>query len=634
MHEFASALAKARRGNRRPSQSLGRATRQWCLLLPDQLTAEVGPLSRLEVGSLGVLFIESEEWLRRRPYHRQKLAHVLLHQRAFAIEQAQRGVTVRYVRSPDSYAATLRAILQGDALGQSTSGADPGAALNDAGVAEPIRGPLLMMVPAEREMRAELAELIAGGQVRLTPNETWLTEAADFAHAREPGPTQAGAAEAGPRFRMDRFYRAVRQRTGILMEGDRPVGGRYSFDGENRERWGGEPEAPRPPRFRRTPLRDEVEEEILTRFSRHPGKLDSGAIPVTASEVRRFWRWALQSCLPAFGPYEDAMSRVSRGLFHTRISPLMNLGRVLPRTVIEETLAAEIPLASKEGFVRQVLGWREFVRHVHEATEGFRDLPETPVAALPGDAGYARWRSGARGETPTTSPPAEPLDGAWSTSAPPRGVDGGAMPDALASSTPLPPAYWGRRSGMACLDRVVADVWAEGWSHHITRLMVLSNIATLLGVSPRELTDWFWVAYADAYDWVVEPNVLAMGTFAVGDLMTTKPYVAGAAYISSMSDFCEECAFDPATDCPVASLYWAFLGRQRDRLANNERLRLPLASEAKRSEVRRAHDQRVFVHVRDVLVRGERLTPQGLRAATDDATDAAIDRVPSDSLYS
>jgi deoxyribodipyrimidine photolyase-like uncharacterized protein len=122
---------------------------------------------------------------------------------------------------------------------------------------------------------------------------------------------------------------------------------------------------------------------------------------------------------------------------------------------------------------------------------------------------------------------------------------------------------------------VVADVWEEGYSHHITRLMILSNIASLLDVSPRELTDWFWVAYTDAYDWVVEPNVLGMGTFALGELMTTKPYVSGAAYINRMSDYCGLCAFDPRSNCPITPLYWAFLQRHQKVLQANPRLRMP-----------------------------------------------------------
>ena len=209
----------------------------------------------------------------------------------------------------------------------------------------------------------------------------------------------------------------------------------------------------------------------------------------------------------------------------------MNLHRLLPRRVIGDALKLPLELASQEGFLRQILGWREFVRHVHRETEGFAEL------------------------------------------------------ELLGGQEPLPAAYWGKASGLACLDRVVADVWQEGYSHHITRLMILCNLATLLDISPRELSDWFWVAYIDAFDWVVEPNVLAMGTFGVGDVMTTKPYVSGSAYIDRMSDYCQGCAFDPKSTCPITPMYWAFLERHRERLLGNPRMGIVMRA----LEIGRAH---------------------------------------------
>jgi deoxyribodipyrimidine photolyase-related protein len=177
---------------------------------------------------------------------------------------------------------------------------------------------------------------------------------------------------------------------------------------------------------------------------------------------------------------------------------------------------------------------------------------------------------------------------------------------------PLPPAYWGKQSGLACLDQVVSDVWQEGWSHHITRLVVLCGIAALLDVSPRELTDWFWVAYADAYDWVVEPNVLGMGMFAIGDYMSTKPYVTGASYINRMSDYCSACAFDPRRNCPITSLYWTFLARHEDSLGGGARMRMPLASMRRRRMQQTRRDRQVYRTVRRLLAAGGRLTPEAL----------------------
>jgi deoxyribodipyrimidine photolyase-related protein len=511
--------------------------RRWIFVPYDQLSDALGPLSREDPRELGLVVVESPAKAARRPYHRQKLALVLANLRHFALEQAARGVAVRHEVSPGGYREAL----------------------------EPLAGELgtlRVMEPAERELRVDLEPLLRAGGLEPLPHEGWLTRPDQF---------RRGAGQAP--WRMDAFYRLVRRESGLLMEGKRPEGGRFSLDGENRQPWRGEPEPPEPPRFPRDGIKEEVAALIERRFAEHPGKLDLEALPATAQDAERLWHWALEACLPFFGPYEDAMSRRSRGLFHTRISPLLNLHRLLPVRVVEEVATLDLPLQSREGFVRQVLGWREFVRHVHRETEGFRQIP------------------GAEG------PGLDPGDGE------------SASPSFLGARRALPPAYWGSRSGLACLDRVVSDVWEEGWSHHITRLMVLANIATLLDVSPRELTDWFWVAYVDAFDWVVEPNVLGMGSFALGDLMTTKPYVSGAAYIHRMSDFCGDCAFDPKGSCPLTPLYWAFLHRHEERLADNPRMRLPLASLRRRGEKRRSADGEVFASVSRRLARGEILSP-------------------------
>jgi deoxyribodipyrimidine photolyase-related protein len=332
---------------------------------------------------------------------------------------------------------------------------------------------------------------------------------------------------------------------------------------------------------------------IERKFPHHPGRLNLDTLPATLSDTEALWSWAKQYCLPTFGPYEDAMSLESKGLFHTRISALLNIHRLLPSRVIHDIITMEIPLASKEGFIRQVLGWREFMNHIHLATDGFRKLPlsSPAVSKSPGDGGYGLWS----GKT-------------WKSKRAVPKLDGGAMPSALGDDTPLPPAFWGEKSGLHCLDHVVSTVWEEGYSHHITRLMILSNLATLLDVRPRELTDWFWIAYTDAYDWVVESNVLGMGTFALGGLMTTKPYVSGAAYINRMSDYCSACAFNPKTNCPITPLYWAFLSRHRENLKDNPRLRMPYVSLKKRSEDTRGKDHATFQILRDALIEGQPVT--------------------------
>jgi deoxyribodipyrimidine photolyase-related protein len=519
--------------------------RRWLFVPYDQLSDRIGPLSREDPETLGIVLVESPWKAARRPYHKQKLALILSNLRHFALEQAARGVAVRHLVARGPYREALAAAV-----------AEPG-----------LDAPLRVMVPAERELRTDLEPLRRQGVLEQIPHEGWLTSRDQFDRSQN-----------GPPWRMDAFYRLVRRESGILMKNDKPVGGKFSFDRENRKPWKGDPPAPDLPRFGDDPVKSEVVELIEGRYGAHPGRLDPDRLPATAEDARKAWRWARRNCLPHFGPFEDAMSVRSSNLFHTRISPLLHLHRLPPRDVVRDVSEMEIPLASKEGFVRQVLGWREFVRHVHLATDGFRELPGGPAAT---------------------------------------GDEAGATPSFLGASEPLPAAYWGEPSGLECLDRVVADVWREGQSHHITRLMVLSNLATLLDLSPRELTDWFWVAYVDAFDWVVEPNVLGMGTFATGELMTTKPYVSGAAYIDRMSDYCAQCVFSPRENCPITPLYWAFLARHEQALRDHPRMRMPLASLGKRAPAQRRRDERTFELVRRALREGRRLTPSSIATLAD-----------------
>jgi len=495
--------------------------RRWIYVPYDQLTADIGPLTEQPAHQTGIVLIETPAKAARRPYHKQKLALILANQRHFALEQASRGVAVRYVVSKDGYAAALSAMTE----------------------------PLIMMEAAERELRVELQPLIDRGSLRLVPHAGWLTKPALFSQLP------------GPPWRMDAFYRLARNASGVLMDAGKPRGGKWSYDGENRLPWKGTPAAPEPPRFTPDDITIEVGELIRTRFEAHPGELDLTTLPATAADAAHLWRWAIEHCLPWFGPFEDAMSRRSTGLFHTRIAPLLNIHRLLPQTVIDEVTALPLPLASQEGFIRQILGWREFVRHVHVSTDGFRTVPA----------------------------------------------------NILGNHAALPPTYWpGAPSGLACLDRVVEDVWRDGYSHHITRLMVLANIALLLDVDPRHITEWFWVAYSDAFEWLVEPNVMAMGSFATGTLMTTKPYLGGGAYIHRMSDHCQACRFDPAKNCPITTLYWDWFRRHGEAVQGNPRMTTILAGHAKRGAPRHAIDQLRADDIRRQLASGTRLSPESL----------------------
>ena len=560
MHTFFKKLRGIQ--GRRPRRQDARR-RTWVFAPYDQLTDRAGPLATVDPADVGLILIENPQKATRRPYHKQKLAYILGNQRQFALEQAERGVAVRY--EVGRYADVLRTLAH--ELGQS----------------------IRVMRPAEREMRRETALALPDETLVEIPNTLWLTTAEDFA---------AGSNKTPP-WRMDVFYRNVRKRTGVLMDqAGKPFGGKFSFDTDNRKPWrsGLDPEPPTPLTFHHDPIIAEVVDLIERDYAHHPGRLDAASVPTRQEDATALWRWAKEQCLPNFGPYEDAMTRHSRGIFHTRVSPLLNIGRLIPQDLIQDTAELDIPLASQEGFIRQVLGWREFMHHVHDATDGFREnLPNgrAAVRSSPGDGGFGRWRG-------------EP----WKVDREPASA--GASPNYLDAHVDLPPAFWGQTCGLHCLDTVVGDVLHDGYSHHITRLMVLANLATLLGIEPRQVTDWFWCVYIDAFDWVVEPNVLGMGTFALGELFTTKPYVSGAAYIDRMSDYCGSCAFHPKKTCPITRLYWAFLARHAEHFAGNRRLSLPLRNVAKRKESERREDARVLVKVNQLLARGEQLTPEKL----------------------
>ena len=429
-------------------------------------------------------------------------------------------------------------------------------------------GPIHCVEFAEYSTRMELLPLIESGDLVNHPHKGWLTARSWF--------TETVGTD--PPFRMDRFYRRVRKETGWLMVDAQPVGDKYSFDEENRKPWRGDPVAPVPPAFAPDGIDLEVKTMVDNLYSDHPGFIDFTQIPSSEADIAASMEFA-RTCLSHFGTYEDAMSTESRGLFHTRLASLLNLHRVMPHQAVEMALESKAELNNVEGFVRQLI-WREYVHHIHEVTDGFRTLEVN--------------RSLAR------------RDAQWYDAAP---LDSEPHPNHLEQTFPLPKAYWGQESGLACLDESVASVMEEGWTHHIPRLMVLSNIAHLLDVQPRELTDWFHAAFIDAYDWVVEPNVFGMGTFALGSAMMTKPYVAGSAYINRMSNHCKSCEFHPKKTCPIGRLYWAYLERHSHAFAGNHRLSMALRNVAKRSEEMKRIDHQTFLKVQDALANGRTLRP-------------------------
>ena len=514
----------------------------WVWLAYDQLNTVFLESLNLD-GKVGVVLIESSDKAGRRPYHQQKLGVLLSNQRHFAVELQDAGHPVAYLISPKPYAAVLEDVAQQT-------------------------GSLHAVQAAERELRLEVAPLVENGLLQVHEHPGWLTPRSWFIESVGEQPP----------FRMDAFYRKVRQETGWMMTEGKPVGGKYSFDADNRFPWKGDPPAPAAPVFGKDAIDAEVEVLVQTHYGHHPGAVDLSMQPTSASDVEQALAFGV-ACLPNFGRYEDAMSEESRGLFHSRLATLVNLHRVMPSVVVDAALVSEAPLNSVEGFVRQMI-WREYVRHIHEVTDGFRTLDVNRSASERG----ARWEGFSA-------------------------QDGEDHPNHLMQHTPLPQAYWGATSGLRCLDASVESVMEDGWTHHIPRLMVLSNVANLLDVDPRELTDWFHAGFIDAYDWVVEPNVFGMGTFALGTAMMTKPYVAGSAYINRMSDHCKSCQFHHKKTCPMTRLYWAYLNRHGPSFTGNHRMAIAMKNVARRADEEKALDAATFEHVRSTLLKGEEVRP-------------------------
>ena len=332
-------------------------------------------------------------------------------------------------------------------------------------------------------------------------------------------------------WRMEHFYREMRREHAVLMEGQLPVGGEWNYDAANRKRLPAGISLPSRLRFAPDATTREVMTLVERRFSDHFGSLEEFGWPVTRADALRALEDFISRSLPHFGDYQDAMKSGEPSLFHSLLAPALNLGLLSPREVCVAAEAAwragAAPLNAVEGFVRQILGWREYVRGVY-------------WTLMPGYAGE----------------------------------------NALEATRKLPAFYWTGQTTMRCLREAIASTQRYAYSHHIQRLMVTGNFALLAGVAPREIERWYLAVYADAFEWVELPNTLGMAVFADGGRMASKPYAASGAYIDRMSDFCSGCEYDVKQKtgpraCPFNYLYWAFLIRQEDRLSGNPRLAMP-----------------------------------------------------------
>lgn len=471
-------------------------------ILGDQLDRDVAALADLDVDRDVVFLCEVHDEATYVRHHKKKIAFLFSAMRHFAAELVADGVRVDYVRLDDpentgSFTDELaRAVARHTATRVVVT--EPG----EWRVWDAMRGwSALVACPVE-----------------IRDDRRFFASRAEFAHWAKDRKT----------YRMEYFYREMRKKTGLLMDGVEPVGGQWNFDHDNRKSL---PETVRPPKrlsFEPDAITEAVLELVDARFGDHFGDLRPFAMPVTRSEALEVLDHFIAVALPHYGDYQDAMKAGEPFLYHSLISAVLNCGLLNPREVCVAAerawQAGRAPLNAVEGFIRQVLGWREYVRGLY-----WLEMP-----------GYAHT-------------------------------------NALDATRPLPWFFWSGETDMACLSHVISETRANAYAHHIQRLMVTGNFALLAGLAPSEVEAWYLIVYADAYEWVELPNVHGMVLFADGGLLASKPYAASGAYIDRMSDYCTNCRYDVKAKagpkaCPFNVLYWDFIARHEERLARNPRM--------------------------------------------------------------
>ena len=476
------------------------------LVLGDQLSSSISALDGADPADTQVLMVEVAEETGYVRHHEAKLAYILSAMRHHAEALKAAGWQVDYVRLDDP----------------DNSGSFTGE------IARAIQrhAPARIQVTEAGEWR--VAAMLDGWQtlfgipVDIRRDTRFLATHGDFADWAE---RQTG------RLVMEGFYREMRVRYALLLDGGKPAGGRWNFDKENRKPASADLLMPRPLAFAPDAITQEVLELVAERFPDHPGSLDGFDWAVTAADAERQADYFFAHALPQFGDFEDAMLTGERHLWHSILSPYINSGLLDPldlcRRAEAEYRAGRAPLNSVEGYIRQILGWREYMRGIY-------------------------WREG----------------------------PGYVGRNFLDHTRNLPGWYWTGDTDMHCLKEAIGQTLATAHAHHIQRLMVTGNFALLIGADPRQVHQWYLEVYLDAYEWVELPNTLGMSQFGDGGLLGTKPYVSSGAYIDRMSDYCRHCRYDVKQRlgpdaCPFNALYWDFLARHEDKLGDNPRLRMP-----------------------------------------------------------
>jgi deoxyribodipyrimidine photolyase-related protein len=476
------------------------------IVLGDQCSASLSALEDLDPARDVVLMMEVRGECTYVPHHPQKIALILSAMRHFARALEARGVRVDYIRLDDR------------ANTQSFSGEVARA------VARHKAARIIATEPGEWRVRQAMEgwEAALGLPVEIRDDMRFLADLGVFRRW----------AQGKKQLRMEFFYREMRRATGFLMQGDKPEGGEWNYDAENRKPLPKGLVPPKPPRFAPDDITQEVMALVSREFPAHFGSLAGFNWPVTAAEAKRALEAFITERLPRFGDYQDALAEGEATLFHSLISTSLNIGLLLPRDVCAAAEAAyragRVPLNAAEGFIRQVLGWREYVRGLY-----WFKMP-----------GYGATNS-------------------------------------LGAHRSLPAFYWRGDSGMRCMDAAIGQTRDLAYAHHIQRLMITGNFALLAGIDPLQVQEWYLAVYADAFEWVELPNTHGMALHADGGVMASKPYAASGAYINRMGNHCGRCRFDVkrATGegaCPFNFLYWDFIARHAEDFASNPRMAMPL----------------------------------------------------------
>lgn len=449
----------------------------------DHLHRDYGALKSADPKTDVIAMVESARMTSGRAWHPMRLFFLISSARHCAETLRSEGFEVHYEKAP----TTIDGLKRIQAM-----------------------APGLPIICAEPSSFKQFASLKDFG-VTFVPNDLFLTSRSDFA-------LWAGGQKS---FLMESFYRAQRVRLNILVEGGKPTGGAWNFDKENR--------LP-PPKNYEWPAylehtRDAIDDEVANELNFSPGNTWATTREGALRQLKNF----IENHFENFGPYEDAMANENWAVHHSLLSPYLNNGLLHAREVMDAAITAfdsgEIPIASCEGFVRQIIGWREYVNGMY-------------------------WYLGEEYE----------------------------HNNQLAASRDLLPMLRDpEKTSMNCVKSIVTDINERAWVHHIPRLMVLSNLALITGTNPQQFLDWMREVFIDATQWVMVPNVIGMGLHADGGTMMTKPYAAGGAYISRMSTYCKGCAYDPKlrtgdTACPFTTLYWDFLDRHKENFAKNHRM--------------------------------------------------------------